>query len=278
MILVVAPIVNSHGDAKKVICCLGDNMANNMANPSGPLREQHTPEAIRARLRRKQPPSLVRDAMLGATDGCVTTFAVVAGAVGGGLSDRVVIILGFSNLLADGFSMAASNFLGAKSVDEELERAKIEERNHIEAVREGEVEEIRQIFASKGFQGDLLEKVVSVIVGNRRIWVETMITDELGLRPGEAWPMRAAWATFTAFCLAGIIPLLAFLFPQLDPREGFRVSCLATAAAFFLIGFTKGRLVKRSAWKSGLGTLLLGGSAAALAYITGFGLSELGRP
>ena len=136
----------------------------------------------RNRLNSGRNPSLVHDAILGATDGCVTAFAVDAGAVGGALDDKVVIILGFANLLADGFSMAASNYLGTRSVNEELEQAKVTEVRHIEEVPEGEKEEVRQIFASKGFQGDLLEKVVSFVVGNRQLWVDTVITDELGLR------------------------------------------------------------------------------------------------
>lgn len=248
-------------------------MAGNV--PPDSLALSHTPQAIRARLERAKHPSLVRDAILGATDGCVTTFAVVAGAIGGELSDRVVIILGFANLLADGFSMAASNYLGAKSLNEELDKAIAEELEHIERIPEGEREEIRQIFASKGFEGDLLEKVVSVIAGNRKTWVDTMITEEVGLRLGDAKPRRAAWATFGAFCLAGMVPLLPFLLPWFGTQASFPASCLATAAAFFLVGAIKGRVVGQVPWKSGGATLLLGGAAASLAYGVGLGLSGL---
>lgn len=241
-----------------------------------PLAPSHSPEAIRARLGMPKPPSLLRDAVLGATDGCVTTFAVVAGAVGGGLSDAVVIILGFSNLLADGFSMAAGILLGGRAVNEELERVRREERAHIERYPEGEKEEIRQIFASKGFGGDVLEKIVSVIAGDKRLWVETMITEELKMAPWDAKPRRSAWAVFGSFCLAGTAPLSPFILPGLGPQESFRASCLATAATFVLVGYVKGRMVKGPAWKSGLHTLLLGGSAASLAYAMGFALSRFG--
>src|SRR3989344_4019815 len=54
----------------------------------------------------------------GAIDGTVTTFAVVAGAVGASLSSTVILILGFANLFADGFSMAVSNYLSNKSQSE----------------------------------------------------------------------------------------------------------------------------------------------------------------
>lgn len=239
------------------------------------LANDHTPEAIRARLTKGQSPSVIRDAVLGGIDGCVTTFAVVAGAVGASLQESVIIILGFANLLADGFSMAAGNYLGAKSVNEEVGKAMSEENQHIERIPEGEKEEIRQIFSAKGFEGDLLERIVAVVVGNRKLWIETMVTDELGLRPGDSRPFRAAWATFIAFCFAGAVPITIFIIPGLSSSDRFIWSCFATATTFFLIGFLKGRVLRRSSWKSGLETLMLGGAAAGLSYLVGFLLRSI---
>jgi VIT1/CCC1 family predicted Fe2+/Mn2+ transporter len=260
---------------RQCIFSFHEDRSGTMEESMESMQKEHTREAIRARLKDGRPPSVIRDATLGATDGCVTTFAVVAGAVGGSLSETVILILGFANLLADGFSMAAGNYLGAKAENEEMERAIAEEQRHIEAVPEGETEEVRQIFAAKGFEGDLLEKVVAVIVGNRRVWVKTMLTDELGLRPGDSRPLRAAIATFIAFCMAGSIPILAFLAPGLATQDRFSLSCIATALTFYLIGFLKGHVLMRPVWKSGLETLMLGGSAAVVAYAVGYLLRQL---
>jgi hypothetical protein len=114
--------------------------------------------------------------------GCVTTFAVVAGAVGGGFSEIVVIVLGFTNLLADGFSMAVSNYLGTKSEREAVEKARHRKCRHIEAIAAGERKEISQVFARKGFRGGLLERIVEVITSNSKLSVDTMLTEELGLQ------------------------------------------------------------------------------------------------
>ncbi|MEO6098627.1 MAG: VIT1/CCC1 transporter family protein [Fibrobacteria bacterium] len=239
------------------------------------LSTLHTPEAIRLRLRESLRPSLIRDAILGATDGCVTTFAVVAGAIGGDLPAKVVIILGCANLMADGFSMAASNFLGARTQNEELEEARAEEGRHIDGVPEGEREEVRQIFSAKGFSGAELESVVAVITADRSRWVDTMVTEELGLHNRDAKPLRAATVTFASFCVSGLFPLAAYLVPGVPGDWRFRASCAATAITFAGIGYFKGAILNRPRWKSACLTLLLGGGAAVSAYGVGFGLKSL---
>lgn len=122
--------------------------------------------------RLREPPSgnYVQDAVLGAIDGCVTTFAVVAAGSAGGLSDGLVVVFGMANLLADGFSMAVSNYNARKSVDDQIEKARRTEQHHIHNVPEGEREEIRQIFAAKGLEGPTLENVVRVITSDNARW------------------------------------------------------------------------------------------------------------
>ena len=91
------------------------------------LEEEHTPEAVSRRLSKRRGQGYLGDAVLGGIDGCVTTFAVVAGAVGGGFPSIVVVVLGFANLLADGFSMAVSNYQGTRSQIEAVEQARLSE-------------------------------------------------------------------------------------------------------------------------------------------------------
>jgi len=86
-----------------------------------------------------------------------------------------VIILGVANLLADGLSMAVSNYLSTRSQREEVEKARREEEKHIREFPEGEQEEIRQIFAAKGFSGDTLERIVETVTQNRKLWIDTML-------------------------------------------------------------------------------------------------------
>lgn len=230
------------------------------------LAAEHRPEAVRARLAGAPPRSYLGDAVLGAIDGCVTTFAVVAGATGAAFSSSVVVILGIANLAADGFSMAVANYQGTKTERESLARAAREEAEHIRAIPEGEREEIRQIFTRKGFSGPTLERIVEVISSNPEVWVETMLTEERGLQPRAADPVRAAATTFAAFAAAGLVPLLPYLIPGADPADRFAASAALTAAAFLGIGIMRGRVLGRPGLRAGLETLATGGAAAALAF------------
>ncbi len=90
----------------------------------------------------------------GRIDGAVTTFAVVSGVAGARLSPWIILVLGFANLFADGFSMAAGNFLGTKAEQEDWRRLEAIENRHIDLAPEGEREEVRQIYRLKGFEGD----------------------------------------------------------------------------------------------------------------------------
>jgi vacuolar iron transporter family protein len=245
-------------------------------DPGRALHDDHTREAIAQRLARATSHSYVGDFILGAVDGAVTTFAIVAGAAGAGLTNGVVLVLGLANVLADGFSMAAGNFLRARSDLQMLERFRRIEEAHIDHIPEGEREEIRQIYKAKGFGGETLEQIVRVITEDRKQWVNTMLTEEWGLQLQPPTPWRAGVATMAAFLLAGLIPLVpTFVWFGSQANETFVASSLLTCVTFFVIGLLRGRVVNHRPWAAGIETLFIGGSAAALAYIVGRMLERL---
>lgn len=242
------------------------------------LVDNHTQQQIRDRLQQDHRAGYLSDFIYGGIDGTVTTFAVVSGVAGAGLSSDVIIILGFANLIGDGFSMAASNYLGTR-VDRQLhDKARAAENHEIDLYPEGEREEVRQIFAAKGFAGDDLERAVEIITQDRERWVDTMLTDELGLSLTLRSPIKAASATMLAFLLIGLIPLLSFVIELIVPgivSHPFLVSSALTGGAFLLVGAVKSRFVDQRWYWSGLETLAIGGLAAALAYAVGAALGHL---
>ena len=238
------------------------------------MEHEHTVDAIGERLSAGPRHNYLRDWIYGGIDGSVTTFAVVSGVVGAHLSPAIIIIMGLANLLADGFSMAASNFLGTKAEHDDMRRLAAVEHRHIEIAPEGEREEVRQIFAGKGFDGSDLERVVELITSDRERWVRTMLTEEYGLPLEARSPWMAAASTFSAFALCGLVPLVPFLFGS---TKAFTLSILLTAAVFVVIGSVKSLWSTGSWWRSGLSTLLVGSVAAGFAYAAGAFLKSLVR-
>lgn len=237
------------------------------------LLRSHTPEAVQERLLLGPTHSNLRDLVYGATDGIVTTFAIAAAAFGADLAPEIIVILGCANLGGDGISMAISNVLGTRAEVQELERARREEEEQINVIPEGEREEVRRIFMDKGFTGDDLERAVDIITSDLKIWVDTMVTEELGLARGAPSPWRAGFATFVAFAVAGVLPLIPFfieLAGGIDSSTAFAWSAGFAGFAFFLVGAIKARFVDQEWYRSGLETLLAGGVASGAAYLIGY--------
>jgi VIT1/CCC1 family predicted Fe2+/Mn2+ transporter len=254
----------------------GGRMMQNPQNPDH-LKAMHTPEAIAERIAATTRHTYVGDFVLGAVDGAVTTFAIVAGAAGAGLSSGIAIVLGLANVLADGFSMAVGNFLKARSEQQIVEQFRRIEEMHIEEVPESEREEIRHIFANKGFDGDVLDEIVAVITRDRKQWVDTMLTEEWGLQLQPPRPVPAAMATMSAFVLAGLIPISPLFFAMgQSATASFAICSVLTGVTFYAVGFFRGRVSgEASPVFSGLETLLIGGAAASLAYLVGVLLQGL---
>lgn len=230
------------------------------------MEHGHSPQEITRRLSKGQRYSPLKDMIYGGIDGAVTTFAIVAGVEGAGLPHSIIVALGLANILADGFSMAASNYSGTKAeLDDRKRVIQIEER-HIADHPEGEREELRQILALRGLSGRVLEQATEAITQSKDKWIGLMLTDEYGLARDDPRPVRAALATFVAFLIAGAVPLIPFVLNLPNP---FALSVYATLLTFFLIGAGKSRWSLSKWWRSGTETLVIGGLAALLAYGVG---------
>jgi VIT1/CCC1 family predicted Fe2+/Mn2+ transporter len=238
-----------------------------MEDRTATLEHGHSQREVEARIAAPGGRGDLRDVIYGAIDGAVTTFAIVAGVAGAGLSPFVIVALGIANVLADGFSMAAGNYSGTKAERDDARRLAAGRAAAPETTpRDGERREIREILRRKGLSGDILEGATEQIASNREAAVQLMLTDEYGLPPVEPDPMRAAIATFLAFLVAGFVPLLPFI---LGIENAFTVSAAMTGVVFFGIGAAKSIWSLSPWWRSGLETLFIGGAAAGVAYFVG---------
>ena len=241
-------------------------------NPRQRLEHEHTHDAIRARIAAGPPQSFLRDWVYGGIDGTVTTFAIVSGVVGAHLSSGIILILGGASLVADGFAMAAGNYLATRSEHEEFDYAEAVERRHIEVAPAGEREEVREILRGYGLEGDLLEGAVGAVTADHDRWVRLMLRGEYGLPEVVRSPWQAAIMTFSAFLVCGLVPLIPFL---AGLRHAFEASAATAGMMFVLIGALKSRWSIRSWWYSAISTLLIGGGAAVVAFAVGSWLRGL---
>jgi VIT1/CCC1 family predicted Fe2+/Mn2+ transporter len=207
----------------------------------------------------------------GSMDGIVTTIAVVAGSAGADLTINIILILGMSNLLADGLSMSIGSYLSKKSEKDSYDKHLRIEAWEIEHMPEVERQEVADIYKAKGFTGAELEMVVSRITSNKQVWIDTMMKDELGLSLDKKSPFRSGLSTLLSFIVAGGIPLIVYVFAYsgklgVDP---FLLSSAVTLLAFIFIGYVKTYVTKIGLTRSILETLLLGATAAMAAYFLG---------
>ena len=230
------------------------------------IEHGHSQREIAERIGEPPGRGLLRDAVYGGLDGAVTTFAIVAGVAGAGLSPFVIVALGLANVLADGFSMAAANYSGSKAERDNLRRIRAVEERHIRDHPEGERREAREILRHKGLSGQVLDDATDAITADREAWIELMLEGEYGLGGVDPHPLQSAAATFVAFLVAGMIPLLPFL---VSLPGAFTISAWMTGVVFFAIGALKSRWSLARWWWSGIETLLIGGVAAAIAYGVG---------
>jgi len=208
------------------------------------------------------------DIVFAANDGIITTFAVVAGSAGAGLDPAVVIILGMANLLADGASMGLGNYLGKKSEKGYIRQLKKKEAWEIEHVPEQEREEIRKIFAQKGFQGTDLDRVIEILTSDKKVWVDTMLKEEFGIiDDDESSPARHSWVTFIAFAIAGVLPILPYFI--ITTGNLFAISIMTTAITLYVVGALRYKFSDSNWWVAGLEMLFVGGIAASIAYYVG---------
>lgn len=210
----------------------------------------------------------LKDAVYGANDGIITTFAVVAATVGGGLPPATILIIGIANLLADGFSMATGNYLGTKSEQDFYKKEEAEEWEEVRNTPEEERTEVRMILAAKGYEGNDLDDLLRLITSREQFWIDFMMREELQLHaPKDESAIRSALVTFGTFVIAGSVPLFPYL--VFRGATSFLMVSAATGLALFVIGSLRAYFSKEPWWLLGFGMLGAGGLAAGIAYGVG---------
>lgn len=219
----------------------------------------------------------IKDAVYAANDGIVTTFAVVASVVGAGLDPIVILILGFANLLADGFSMATGNYLGISSESDHFKYERQREEKIFNKSEEKARQEINDILEGNGYNIDEVKIIADTISKNKNFFLDFIVFKRLGHMPkSKNYAIKSGIVTFFSFLFAGTIPLLPFiLLSSLNTGKVFVWTIIFTTLALFIIGSLR-TVFSDKHWSAGGSQMLLaGGMAAAIAYIIGALLKTL---
>ncbi len=208
----------------------------------------------------------------GGIDGTVTTFAVVAGSVGAGLSAKIVLILGFANLLADGFSMGVGAYLSSKSDKELYDKKRLDVMNNVQGERTGDENIIRKLYKRRGFKGKLLDEAVEVAMNDKDHFVDMVMVEEHGLMPEKKSPFAIGLATYLAFIFVGFTPLAAYVFDGIfgwEYEHLFLIAAILSGFAFAGIGLLKSQVASTNKPRAIVETLILGALAAGVAFYIG---------
>lgn len=214
----------------------------------------------------------------GGIDGAVTTFAVVAGSAGAGLESSVILILGFANLIADGFSMAVGSYLSSKADHEKYERAKKEVDALVRSDSMDDEKRIRTLYQRRGFRGKLLDEVIAVIKKNPAQTSDVILREEMDMVPESTSPVKNGLATYVSFLFVGLVPLLVYVVDyvfELGSENLFGPASMLTTLAFVWVGWLKSYVTETSRSRAVMETLVLGIIAAFVAYYVGFFLERL---
>lgn len=208
--------------------------------------------------------------ILGANDGLVTTFAVVAGASGAHLSGVFVIIFGLANLLADGLSMGLGNYLGQRSTVDYHQRQRESEHAGVETFPTHETQEVREVFQRWGFSGAQLEAATATITSDKKRWVDFMMREELAIiEEPSVNAAQQGLVTFAAFVTIGVIPLVPYGI-GLNGTQALWGSVVLTASGLFAVGAARSLVTVQRWYRGGMQMLAVGGTAAAVAYAVGY--------
>jgi vacuolar iron transporter family protein len=208
------------------------------------------------------------DVVLGGQDGLVNVLGVVLGVAAATSSSRLVLVAGLAAAVAESVSMAAVAYTSSVAQGDLYRAERAREYRHIDAVPALEKEEIRAIYAKKGFKGDLLDRIVDTITSNRDVWVAVMMAEEHGLTPTSRRASLLSSLVVGASSLVGsLLPLVPFL---VLPAARATVAAIALSGLVLMaLGAYKARVTVGSPWRSGFELAAIGLLSAMLGYGVG---------
>jgi len=219
--------------------------------------------------------SVIRDFVFGFGDGINTSLGIAAGVGGANVSSDIIILAALVGMFTGAKAMAVQNYLAVKSHRQLLESEVAREKWEIENKADVERQEIEDIYKAKGFSGKELEMIVNKITSDKKVWLDTMLNEELRLNVDVVGsPLKSALIMFVSFLVGGMLPIIPFFF-----GSGYSALLMAVGisiTASFIVGAIKSRMAETSIVKGGLEMAGLGTGVALIGFGIGTELANLG--
>ena len=223
----------------------------------------------------RKPKTSLKEIILGGQDGLVNVLGIVLAVATATKSIKIVLIAGLAAAFAESISMGAVAFTSYKSGKEfylgqvEKEKKEMKEIPHIERA------EIREIYRQKGFKGKLLKDIVDHITKDKKLWLETMMLEELRLCPDEyEKPLKTSFLVGITALIGSLIPLLPFFFMTIV-NQAVTIGIILSVIALFVTGIVKAKITVGRPLKQGFEMVLIGMGAAFVGYLIGLGLGAI---
>jgi VIT1/CCC1 family predicted Fe2+/Mn2+ transporter len=209
---------------------------------------------------------LLRDIVIGMSDGLTVPFALAAGLSGAVDNSSIIVIAGIAEIAAGSIAMGLGGYLAGKTEQDHYKSEVKREYDEVENLRHREIEETKEFFANIGLSPALQEQATEEIAQDKDRWVDFMMKYELGLdKPDPKRATKSALNIGLSYIAGGIIPLSPYFFIS-NSVEALKISVIATLVCLFVFGYFKSRMTGVNPWWGALKVTLIGAIAAAAAF------------
>lgn len=213
-----------------------------------------------------QSSDLLRDVVIGMSDGLTVPFALAAGLSGAVATSSIVVIAGIAEIAAGSIAMGLGGYLAGKTEQDHYNSELKREYAEVERIPEMEKKEVKDFFESIGLSEDLQMKATEEIATDKKQWVDFMMKFELGLdKPDPRRARKSALNIGVSYIVGGIIPLSPYFFIS-NSKEALKLSIIATLICLFVFGYFKSKVTGVPILSGALKVMLIGALAAGAAY------------
>jgi VIT1/CCC1 family predicted Fe2+/Mn2+ transporter len=210
---------------------------------------------------------VVRDIVIGMSDGLTVPFALAAGLSGAVSSTAIIVTAGLAEISAGAIAMGLGGYLAAKSDAEHYRSEREREKQEVISIPREEMNEVAEVFREYGLNEAEITPIVQALRARPKAWVDFMMRFELGLEePDPKRALRSALTIGASYVVGGLIPLAPYIILK-DARLALWTSVMVTLIALLVFGFVKGQFTGARPVRSALQTMLIGGLAAAAAFL-----------